>query len=519
MGMLPYLKQENGRMDLMVDGEPFVIWGGEFHNSSGSDLSYLETNVWPGLEKLGGNCYLTPVYWEALEPERGVYDFTLTDGVIRQAREHDVRLVLLWFGLWKNGQSQYIPAWMKRDPAYFYLRDIKGDLRECVSPFCSEAVELDKKAFVHLMEHLKETDEQHTVIMIQVENETGSWGSVRDCSEAAEEAWKMPVPENIAALYDKNGSWEDVFGTSAGENFMAWALGSAVQRIAAAGKEVYPLPMFMNCVPADGGIPEDMLPSGGPITRLHKIWRAAAPAIDLYGPDIYTPEFKKIADDYAAANPLVIPELAQNKDSASKALFSAAAYNLLCFSPFGIEGMIIPLSEQDLLSQLNTDLIAPPPYAGEILSEAYGILKVLQPEIRKAQMEGRIMAFLEQGEDQKAAGCVFETDRYTFSVTYGDGGVTNHMGESGHRRENGPIGGGFLLRYGDDRFLFCGIACNLGIRAKNPARTAFTVSKKEFYVKDGALTEGRNLNGDERNFLVIGSKPMVLEINLYTRTK
>ena len=126
MKHIPYLEEIDGRTELIVDEKPFLILGGEFHNSSGSDLNYLEKHVWPGLRRLGGNCYLTPVYWECMEPQKGVYDFTLVDGVIEQARREKVRLVLLWFGLWKNGKSEYIPVWMKKDPSYFYMKGIDG---------------------------------------------------------------------------------------------------------------------------------------------------------------------------------------------------------------------------------------------------------------------------------------------------------------------------------------------------------------------------------------------------------
>lgn len=154
MGAIPYLKTEQGKTQLMVEDKPFVILGGEFHNSSGSDLSYMEKHVWPGLKRLGGNCYLTPVYWECMEPEPDACDFSLVDGVIQQARQAGVRLILLWFGLWKNGRSEYVPAWMKRDNTYFYMRGIDGKQLESVSPFCGEAVARDKKAFCRLMEHV-----------------------------------------------------------------------------------------------------------------------------------------------------------------------------------------------------------------------------------------------------------------------------------------------------------------------------------------------------------------------------
>ena len=286
MKALPYLRNENGRITLMVDGKPFLVLGGEFHNSSGSDLEYMKTNVWPGLRRLGGNCYLTPVYWECMEPEQGVYDFTLVDGVIDQAREEGVRLILLWFGLWKNGNSAYIPKWMKKDSQYFYMRGQNGQMVESVSPFCKAAVELDKKAFCALMKHLADMDEERTVIMIQVENETGIWGHPRDYSDEATQIFDARIPSEMERLYDVSGSWEEAFGLNACEYFMSWGLSKAVGEIAAAGRSVYNLPMFMNCVAIGMPLKAGDIPSGGPLPRVHKIWRIFAPAIDLYGPDI-----------------------------------------------------------------------------------------------------------------------------------------------------------------------------------------------------------------------------------------
>jgi beta-galactosidase GanA len=45
---------------------------------------------------------LAPVYWELIEPEEGQFDFAFVEGLIEDARAHDMRLVLLWFGSWKT---------------------------------------------------------------------------------------------------------------------------------------------------------------------------------------------------------------------------------------------------------------------------------------------------------------------------------------------------------------------------------------------------------------------------------
>lgn len=519
---IPYLAWENGEATLMVDGAPFLVLGGEFHNSSGSDLRYLEEKAWPGLRRLGGNCYLTPVYWECMESAPGKYDFALVDGVIEQARREGVRLILLWFGLWKNGKSEYIPGWMKDDPQYFFLQGADGRLHESVSPFCEAAVERDRQAFTALMAHLRDTDGERTVIMVQVENEVGAWGHPRDCCPVSNEQFEAEIPAEMAELYDKSGNWREAFGEDAEEYFMAWALSKAVGRIAASGAAQYPLPLFMNCVAVGLPLKAGEIPSGGPLPRVHRIWRRFAPDIAVYGPDIYSPYYKEVAEDFAGANPLLVPELSQDIHSASKAFYTVGGFNTLVFSPFGIDGLMTPLAEGDLLSQLNTDQRVPSPEAGELLAEAYRILGCLWPAIRKARAGGHCFAFLEKiapdvtSADQEYR---FECDGYRFRVSYGDGGFVNFMGQPGHRREDGPAGGGFVLRLAEDRFLLCGLAFNVEFEAAEPGEQAFIRCKRELRFEGGATVPGRILNGDERNYTVIGSRPTALELTLYRRER
>lgn len=512
---IPYLKKDEKRCSLMVDNKPFMILGGEVHNSSASDLNYMKEHVWPGLKKLGGNCYLVPVYWECMEPKQGEFDFTLVDGVIEQAREINVRLVLLWFGLWKNGKSEYVPDWVKTDHQYFYMLKEDGRKVESVSPLCTPAIELDKNAYIQLMHHLKETDEQRTVIMIQVENETGIWDSPRDYCKLANELYEKEIPDDIAKLYEVTGTWEEAFGNDAPENFMSYHFAHAVEKIASAGKKEYPLPTFMNCV--DFGFPAraGQMPSGAPIPRVQKIYRQFAPSIDMYGPDIYAPNYKGISAAYAATdNVLVIPEMAQDKNAASKALFTIASYNTICFSPFGIEGLMIPLSETDLLSQTNSDLVRPEPEAGILLSQAYGILNYLWNDIKNAQDENRIYAFLEQGNPMDE----FVLEDYILRVSYGDGGIRGHMGQSGHRSETNPIGGGFVIRSEKDKFMICGISCNLEIQPKYASgEEIFILNKREYKWVDGQMVPGRIMNGDERNYTAIGGTPGFFEITMYRK--
>ena len=179
---VPYVKKdEKGINTLYVNDKPFFCKAGEIHNSSASDLDFMKENVWPNLRGLHMNSVIVPVYWEVIEETEGVYDFSSVDGLILQAREEEMKLIFLWFGLWKNAESMYVPAWMKQEPEKnFRAEKVNGDRMTTISPLCDAAVEKDALAFTALMRHIREFDEeQQTVIVIQVENEIGLLGTDR----------------------------------------------------------------------------------------------------------------------------------------------------------------------------------------------------------------------------------------------------------------------------------------------------------------------------------------------------
>ncbi len=111
---MPHLRKQGSTTQLIVDGKPFLVIGGELRNSSSSSIEYMRP-IWERLVALNLNTVLAPVSWELIEPEEGRFDFTLIDGLIQEARRHDLRLIFLWFGSWKNGMSSYIPLWVKQD--------------------------------------------------------------------------------------------------------------------------------------------------------------------------------------------------------------------------------------------------------------------------------------------------------------------------------------------------------------------------------------------------------------------
>ena len=311
---------------------------GELHNSDTSDPAYMEREVWPRLQGLNMNSVIAPIYWECIEKTEGVYDFSSLDVLIRQAREAKLHLILLWFGLWKNAESMYVPGWMKRNTkTYFRVKNVKGEPINTISPLCSAAIEKDASCFRAVMRRIRETDEEeNTVIVMQVENEIGVLGSSRDYSEAANKAYAEAVPAALAGKLGVSGSWKEAFGGEADESFMAYQFASAVETIASAGREEYPLPCYANAWLRQYPWHPGSYPMGGPVPGMHRIWKAAAPSLFALGPDIYVPYVADVMDEYAySGNPLFIPEVRKDAVASSYCLYAFWAKNAFSKSVVG----------------------------------------------------------------------------------------------------------------------------------------------------------------------------------------
>ncbi len=122
---IPYLKKQGKATQLYLHDQPFLMLGGELGNSSSSSMAYMN-QIWPTLDQMNLNTILATVYWELIEPQEGKFDFNLVDSLIISAREREMKLVLLWFGSWKNSMSCYVPSWVKNNIKRF-PRAIKDD--------------------------------------------------------------------------------------------------------------------------------------------------------------------------------------------------------------------------------------------------------------------------------------------------------------------------------------------------------------------------------------------------------
>ena len=102
---------------------------------------------------------------------------------------------------------------------------------------------------------------------------------------------------------------------------MAWRYATFINSVAQAGKREYALPLYVNAqLPALMERPGEY-PSGGPHPYYLAVYRATAPSIDFYSPDIYWPEFEYWVKRYQiGGNPIFISGSADRKRPLQRAV-------------------------------------------------------------------------------------------------------------------------------------------------------------------------------------------------------
>jgi beta-galactosidase GanA len=511
---IPEIVQKNGRYALFVDGAPYLMLGAQVNNSSAWPATLPK--VWPAIDFVQANTVEIPVYWEQFEPEQGHFDYTLVDTLLAQAREHSVHLVLLWFGTWKNGSSHYMPLWLKRTPDLSpRIIGANGRVVDSPSPYATTAMQDDMAAFAALMRHLKAADAQRTVIMVQVENEPGSWGSARDFSPTAQKLFEAPVPaELLSALHlqvnSPSANWQQVFGDDADVFFNAWSVAHYIGQVAAAGKAVYPLPLYVNAAlksPTAPGSPCHY-ECGGATDNVIAIWKAAAPAIDIEAPDIYmndsTPYLAVLDLYHRPDNPLFVPETG-NSLTASRFFFAALGRQTIGYSPFGID--YTGYADTPLgASRQTEDSLAP-------LALNYKLIGPMDREIAQLNFEGKLQAVVEEkGRPSQS----FDDGSWTVTVSYGPP-VSGRSGPSAGNPD--PIGRALVAQLGDDQFLVTGYFCRVDFRPSDPAsqKQRQFLRVEEGNYENGVFKPIRIWNGDQTDWgLNFSSAPQVLRVTLGT---
>ncbi|NII09384.1 DUF5597 domain-containing protein [Oleiagrimonas sp. C23AA] len=523
----PQLVHRHGAVQLVVDGKPLLIRGGELENSSASSLAYLQ-KLWPRLEALHLNTVIAPAYWDLIEPAEGRFNFKTVDGLIAQARAHHMHVVLLWFGSWKNSMSSYVPAWVKRDPARF-PRAVGSDgaPMEILSALSDNNLQADSRAFVALMRHLKQMDGvQHTVVMVQVENEVGMLPTAREHSAAANAAFKAAVPRALTdylkahrsklapalrkawrAHGERQGaSWIKTFGKSVwtDELFTAWTEARYTGQVAARGKAVYDLPMYVNAALVRPHTLPGQYPSGGPLPHLFDIWHAAAPAIDMLSPDIYFPNFSAWAQRYATRKQgFFIPETGRvsGAQMGANALYAYGALKAMGVSPYAPEF----LSAAD----------------AKALGQAFGVVQQLTPMILARQGTSSMTMLLPPAAFHGKADLTPQQvtmGAYTFTTRYRPKGAVS-IGAKNEATADG-VHAALIIRGAPDDFWVAGIGATLRFSSASHGTSRVGIASVwEGHFEHGHWLRGRQLNGDDTNqgrWLQLPADQFVIrEVHLY----
>jgi hypothetical protein len=493
---IPHVRKQGTATQLIVDGKPFLALTGELTNNAATDLEYMK-RVWPKLVETKLNSVLAGVSWAQIEPQEGKFNFSVLDGVIQGARLHNLRLVLLWFASWKNGASTYTPDWVKKDCERFpLLQRADGRSAEILTPFSDTNRDADARAYAAMMRHIKAVDgQQHTVILIQVENEIGAL----DRSLVAMKAFAGQVPKELmdylqprkdtlipelrqvweAAGFKTSGTWEEVFGKGGAtdEIFMSWYFARYVNRVAEAGKAEYPIPMYVNGYV--NGFPRAGQRAGGatgsPMADSIDVWRAAAPKIDLIGVDAYRNFVEMSTRYHRAGNPLFVPETRglPPDNLATRALYAFGRHDAIGMSLMAVERFATP--DIDLTS-------------------AYDVIRQLAPLISAHQGDGTMSGVLVRAKEPPQKVKVGD---YTLEASYFRLGP---MPGAPVPEETFPSAGAIFIQTGPDEFYAAGNGVSVSFTPNTPGLPqAGLATVEEGVFVNGRWVPGRRLAGDDTN--------------------
>lgn len=476
------LQQQGTATQLVVNGQPMLILGGELSNSAATSIADIDS-VLPRMARLGLNTVFVPACWDLMEPEEGKFDFSLIDETIKVARENRLKIVLLWFGAWKNSMSCYAPLWFKCDSKRFpRATTANGKPLEIASAFSEDVFQADNKAFGRLMQHIADIDrKENTVVMMQIENEIGMLEAARDHSPLAEKAWRQPVPQELltALKINKKGTWPEVFGTDlyAEEKFQAYHYARYVERLARTARSIHDIPLYVNAAMNSRGRKPGEYPSAGPLAHLITIWKCAAPSIDIYAPDIYDKGYKNWVAQYKRPdNPFFTPEVRLDRNSGVRALYTFGEADAIAYSPFAIDQ-------------------APEEVSGEI-TRTYDLLRRLTPTLlshqggKRAAPDNWGLLFDRQDKERVIEdGEVTLTCRHYFTLPW-DARATDGS--------EWPEGGGLIVKLAKNEYLIAGNGLVVVFQSKTEKLQETKVVRGE----DGFVD-----NGNSRNGVPIQQKP------------
>jgi hypothetical protein len=249
----PHFETVNGKSVFFADGLPFTIlavetqWEGLVYGRYEETMQVYDY-MYPAAANMHLNALKVPIKWSVVEPSEGVYDFSYVDHVRRTAEANNLKLVLGWFGHYASGAGTiysnmvgdvFAPMYIIKNSARFpRAADADGKPHDDAVSYDYPAIlEREIAAFRAFMRHLRETDANHTVLMIQVENEIAVFGADR----GNRKLWR----DHSAA---SNRRFEQM-GFSDDLKYSAWDMAANWLRpLTDAGAREYPIPFFCNFV-------------------------------------------------------------------------------------------------------------------------------------------------------------------------------------------------------------------------------------------------------------------------------
>lgn len=473
---------------LTVDGQPFIMLGAQVHNSSAWPERLPV--IWPQLEELGVNTLEIPVYWQQVESAPGELDFSHVDAIVLGARERGLRVVLLWFGTWKNGVNDFVPDWVKHDPAtYPLMQNRAGAVVRVMSPHAEATRDADARAFAAFMEHLGRLDgDDGTVLMVQVQNEPGSLFTDRDHSPAANALFEEGAPSELtSALGVSSGGWHEAFPGHGDEAFQAYAVARYVNYVAEAGRAAYDVPLSVNVWLKEKKAFQragEEYPSGVPVSHMLDLWKHAAPSIDVIAPDVYVLDYagyRDICSKYGRDdNALLIPETGWSQAFAGY-LFYALEAGAIGWAPFGVDD---PEGGTELRPGI------------EAMRDSFRLLAPAVGELSPLQARGTLRAAVEQqfltNELMRFEG--FEALAEFGRLDYGYGGLAPR----GTREQSGRI---LVGERAPGEFFTVGFDGRVTFRALGREDDAVQfVRVEQGHFEDGDWIVDRLVNGDQTFF-------------------
>ena len=437
---------------ITVNGRPMIMLAGELSNSAATCKADIDS-VLPRMSREGLNTVLVPAQWDLTEPAEGQFDFSLIDETINLARRNNLKVVFLWFGAWKNSMSCYAPLWLKKDTRRFpRAMTAAGKPLEIASAFSANVLDADRKAFTTLLRHIADVDgREHTVVMMQVENEIGMLESARDHSPLAEKAfaqgeWRKWLDKLNVDKADQR---------FVDEAFQAYYYARYVEQMAVAGKKILDIPFYVNAAMNSRGRKPGEYPSAGPLAHLFPIWKAVAPHIDLCAPDIYDTGYKGWTAQYATANnTLFIPESRMCENSGVRGLYTFGEHNAIGFGPFAIDEAQASLAEN--------------------VTKAYGLMgslfRYIQANVSKNLTSWGLLFAQDDKERVIVDGDNVLTCRHYFTLPW-DPRATDGS--------TWPEGGAYVLRVAPDEYLIAGSGVVVVFQTKEERQQAESVKTGE----------------------------------------